>query len=68
VNGAPQPLVRDGLGLMIVKPDCSGPCTIDLSFDGGAEYKVARVASWVAALAALLWLATGIPGWKRPRQ
>jgi len=67
-NGAPQPLVRDGLGLMIVKPDCSGPCTIDLSFDGGAEYKVARVASWVAALAALLWLATGIPGWKRPRQ
>jgi hypothetical protein len=53
---------------MIVKPDCSGPCTIDLSFDGGAECKVARVASWVAALAALLWLATGIPGWKRPRQ
>ena len=67
-NGAPQPLVRDGLGLMIVKPDCSGPCTIDLTFDGGAEYKAARVASWVAALAALLWLATGIPGWKRPRQ
>jgi len=57
----------DGLGLMIVKPDCSGPCTIDLTFDGGAEYKAARVASWVAALAALLWLAIGIPGWKRPR-
>jgi hypothetical protein len=68
VNGAPQPLVRDGLGLMIVKPDCSGPCTIDLSFDGGAEYKAARVASWLAALAALLWLATDILGWKRPRQ
>jgi len=68
VNGAPQPLVRDGLGLMIVKPNCSGPCTIDLRFDGGAEYKAARVASWLAALAALLWLAKGIPGWKRPRQ
>jgi hypothetical protein len=67
VNGAPQPLVRDGLGLTIVKPDCSGPCTIDLTFDGGAEYKAARVASWVAVLAALLWLAKGIPGWKRPR-
>jgi hypothetical protein len=57
VNGVRQPVVRDGLGMMVVKPECTGACTIDLSFDGGAEYKAVRVASWMAVLGVGLWLA-----------
>jgi lipoprotein signal peptidase len=59
VGGVTQPVVRDGLGLMVVKPNCTGPCTIDLSFDGGPEYKTLRVASWLAVLGVALWLAKG---------
>jgi hypothetical protein len=64
VNGVRQPVVRDGLGLLVVKPDCSGPCTVELSFDGGAEYKALRVASWLAVLAVAWWLVNGKLGRK----
>jgi hypothetical protein len=59
VNGVRQTVIRDGLGLMVVKPDCSGPCAIDLSFDGGAEYHAMRVANALVVLGVGLWLVIG---------
>jgi hypothetical protein len=59
VNGVRQTVIRDGLGLMVVKPDCSGPCAIDLSFDGGAEYHATRVANALVVLGVGLWLVIG---------
>ena len=32
-----RPVLRDGLGLMAIDTGCSGPCEVDLSYDGGAE-------------------------------
>jgi len=38
-NGNAASIFKDGLGLMAVKPRCDGPCAIELSYDGGWEYK-----------------------------
>jgi len=40
--GREIPLTSDGLGLMVLHPDCAGACTIDLEYNGGAEIGVAR--------------------------
>ena len=46
-------LRRDGLGLMWLRPDCSGLCEIQLDYDGGWELRLCRYMSF-AALALLL--------------
>jgi hypothetical protein len=53
VNGSPRPIRRDGLGFLIVEPQCSGPCQIRLLYDGGTEM---RVAHWASAITAILLL------------
>jgi hypothetical protein len=64
VNGSPRPLRRDGLGFMIVEPQCSGPCQIRLLYDGGTEM---RIAQWVSAATAILLLIACV--WQfRPRR
>jgi hypothetical protein len=40
-NGNPVPVRRDGLGLMYVEPDVSGPCQINIFYNGGAEMRFA---------------------------
>ncbi len=35
VNGHQRPIDSDGLGMMILRPDCSGHCTVELNYDGG---------------------------------
>jgi len=63
VNGSPRPLRRDGLGFMIVEPQCNGPCQIRLLYDGGTEM---RVAQWVSAITAMvLLIACGWQFWDR---
>ncbi len=47
VNGAPRRISGDKLGLMVIEPECTGACAIDLIYDGGAE------ATWAAAAQAL---------------
>ena len=42
-NGKRCAVRRDGLGLLVVEPECDGKCGIDLTYDGGAEGMVARV-------------------------
>jgi len=53
VNGSPRPVRRDGLGFMLIEPQCSGPCRIRLQYDGGTEM---RIAHWASAITAILLL------------
>jgi hypothetical protein len=39
-NGHAVPIIRDGLGFLCIQPDCDGPCTMELAYDGGWEYKL----------------------------
>ncbi len=47
---------RDGLGLMWLRPECSGPCETWLDYDGGWELRVCRYLS-LATISVLLILA-----------
>jgi hypothetical protein len=44
-NGVPAPIDKDGIGLMWIRPQCSGPCTIELAYNGGAELITCRFVS-----------------------
>jgi hypothetical protein len=55
-NGHTVPLLRDGLGLIWLAPDCQGPCELELDYDGGWELRLSRLIS-CAAIALLLALA-----------
>lgn len=55
-NGRDCPLSRDGLGEMVAHPQCDGPCTLELSYDGGVEMKIARILSWSSSLGCLAWI------------
>jgi hypothetical protein len=55
VDGHPRRTYADKLGQMVVEPHCTGPCTVELSYDGGAE---ALAAHWLSRLA----LAGGVLG------
>ena len=54
-NGELQPIGRDGIGQMIVEPDCSGPCEITLRYTGGTERVLTRALSLMALLAAVVF-------------
>ncbi len=56
-NGAARRVFADKLGLMVVDPQCNGPCTIQLHFDGGREMRAARWISGLAWLGAVVWIA-----------
>ena len=56
VNGAEKLVVEDGLGQMYVEPDCDGACSIELTYDGGREMRIARaiaMIAWIVAIAVL---------------
>jgi hypothetical protein len=46
-NGQALPVGKDGLGLIALKPACQGPCAIALSYDGGAEFLLTCIASFL---------------------
>ncbi|MDQ6664664.1 MAG: hypothetical protein M3Z23_09755 [Acidobacteriota bacterium] len=50
VNGSRKKVTFDGLGLMVIEPDCNGPCVVELMYDGGVEM---RIAGWLSLLALL---------------
>jgi hypothetical protein len=54
VNGKPTPVTSDGLGLMLIHPNCTGPCDIDLAYNGGWELQACRWLSLLTLLAMLL--------------
>lgn len=41
-------LWKDGLGQMVVEPNCFGPCVVELAYDGGTEAKLARAIQFFA--------------------
>ena len=57
-----QPIQKDGLGLMWLRPACEGACEIVLDYDGGWELRLCRWASWLAIAAVIV-----VPVWKRRR-
>ena len=60
VNGSARRVFADKLGLLAVVPDCSGPCTIELHYDGGTEMTVAHWINRTAILGSLLWVMWGL--------
>ena len=44
---------RDGLGFLVVHPRCEGPCRIEMTYDGGWEYRLCRVLSVLTILGIL---------------
>jgi hypothetical protein len=55
VNGQRRMVQPDGLRLMWIRPECNGPCNVELDYDGGWELRICRYLSF-AALASLLLL------------
>ncbi len=53
VNGANRPIKADGLGFMVVDPQCVGACEVHLDYDGGFEMKFALLMSASAVLGVL---------------
>jgi len=60
VNGQQRVVRKDGLGQMLIEPRCQGRCTVEITFDGGREYKVCRLVSLGCLLLGLLWAVKGM--------
>jgi hypothetical protein len=56
VNEVARRIFRDKLGLMTVVPNCGGPCTVVLHYDGGAEMIAAHWINRCAIAGALVWV------------
>ncbi len=47
-NGRPVRLYGDPLGQIVVEPNCSGACRVELVYDGGHQMRLARAVAWAA--------------------
>ncbi len=56
-NGLPAKVSRDGLGFLVVRPECDGHCAIEMTYDGGWEYRLARLLSLLTLLGVLSYSA-----------
>ncbi len=57
VNGVVQRIAEDSLGMMVIYPQCSGNCTVDLRYESDAEMGIARMVRLVSILACIAcWL------------
>lgn len=54
VDGRPRQVFGDGIGLIAVRPQCQGDCTVELWYDGGREMTTARWASGLTLAGVLL--------------
>ena len=43
VNGIKKTIERDKIGQMVIDPGCTGPCEVDLVYDGGMEASVTNL-------------------------
>lgn len=55
-NWKPAAIRRDGLGQMIVEPNCGGPCEVRILYDAGVESLVTRAAASLAFFVPLVIL------------
>lgn len=58
-NGKRQRIGGDGLGLIVIDPDCTGRCDISLRYTGGRERVLTRAMSLAASLAAVAFVIIG---------
>ena len=58
VNGRAVEVEHDGLGFMVLKPECDD-CQITISYDGGMELRATSLASFLVMLLGLIVLAKG---------
>jgi hypothetical protein len=56
VDGQARPVERDGLDFLLIDPQCSGRCVVDLVYDGGVEMKLAKLSSAGALLGCFFWI------------
>jgi hypothetical protein len=63
IGGQPREVMGDAIGLLAIRPRCEGDCVIRLTYDGGTEMRVARIASW--SMAGLLLFGVVLAEWKR---
>jgi len=56
VAGETRPIRSDGLGMMVIAPECDGTCTVELTYDGGIEMRLAQLASGLSVLGGFAWL------------
>lgn len=66
-GGRPVRLYGDPLGQIVVEPNCSGACRVELIYDGGRPMRLARAAAWAAWLAGLAACLMSVPGRRRGR-
>jgi hypothetical protein len=62
IGGNPQQVYSDGLGFLVVKPDCQGSCDLTLWYDGGAEWRITSavsIATMILVLLLVLFLSLG---------
>ena len=64
VASEPRRAWGDKLNQMVVEPRCNGPCTVELTYDGGWEHRIARWLSPLVLMAGGLWIVWGIV-WQR---
>src|ERR1039457_2643857 len=64
-NGKPQRVLGDAIGLMVIEPDCLGPCQVSLRYTGGWEHRATRAMSLAAML---VGIAVGGRGRRRRNQ
>ena len=60
VSGRDVPVWKDAVGQTVIEPRCNGPCSIELSFDGGPEMRVALWLRWLAIAGCVIWMAAGL--------
>jgi len=60
IDGKARDIEKDGLGLMWLRPQCSGPCEVQLRYDGGWELRICRWISLIAFVALLLWFGNSL--------
>jgi hypothetical protein len=59
VAHAPRRVFADKLGFLVIDPNCSGDCTINLHYDGGIEMQSARWIRRIVIVGSLLWVVAG---------
>jgi hypothetical protein len=55
-GGMPRRIWGDKLGQIVVEPQCEGPCTVELSYDGGFELRFACWACILALASGAVWI------------
>uniref|UniRef100_Q028P7 Uncharacterized protein n=1 Tax=Solibacter usitatus (strain Ellin6076) TaxID=234267 RepID=Q028P7_SOLUE len=57
IGGRAIPVVPDGIGFVVLRPDCQGECEVTLIWSGRADYMISAIVSLIALgiTAVMLW-------------